>query len=317
MRKNILVLIPVEEEHKSYLSNCFPTGNFIYKSHSEATPGDVSSSEIIIGNIPYGLLKFADNLKWLQLESAGTGEYIKQDVLPENVILTNSSGAYGLAISEYMLGTTLMLFKNLHLYRDNQKFSKWEYRGNVNSLSGSIVLILGMGDIGSEYAKRVKLLGAYTIGIKRTKSLKPDYADELYTMGELKNVLPRADVLALSLPETHKTIKIINKDTLSIMKNNSIIINVGRGSAIDTEALCDAIEKQDIFGAALDVTDPEPLPPDHRLWKMENVIITPHVSGGYSLNHTHQSIVRIAGDNLKLYFKREKLKNIVSLTEGY
>ncbi len=317
MKTNILVLIPVEERHKSYFSSCYPEGNFIYSSHSKTTKEDVAKSQIIIGNVPCELLKFAKNLQFLQLESAGTGEYIKEGVLPANVILSNASGAYGLAISEYMLGTTLMLIKNLHLYRDNQKIPKWEYRGSVMSVSGSVVLILGLGDIGSEFAKRAKMLGAHTIGIKRTLTSRPDYIDELYTLDNLQSVLPRADILALSLPDTPKTRKIINKETLKLMKKSSVIINVGRGSAIDTDALCDAIESKYIFGAALDVTDPEPLPSNHRLWSMENVIITPHVSGGYSLQHTYEAIINICGENLKSIRENKSPENIVSLVEGY
>jgi phosphoglycerate dehydrogenase-like enzyme len=184
-------------------------------------------------------------------------------------------------------------------------------------MDGSIVLVIGLGDIGGSFAKRVKTLGAYTIGIRRSDFNKPEYLDELWGMDALRDLLPRADIAALSLPETPLTKKVLNRDTLSRMKQNSVIVNVGRGSAIDTEALCDALEKRQIHGAALDVTDPEPLPPDHRLWKLENAVITPHVSGGYSLKQTQEAVVRISGENIKAYLAGQPLSNVVDFAAGY
>ncbi len=101
------------------------------------------------------------------------------------------------------------------------------------------------------------------------------------------------------------------------MKDDAVLINVGRGNAIDTEALCDSLENGHLLGAALDVTDPEPLPKEHRLWKIKNVIITPHVSGGYRMGETHERIIKICEQNLEAYLKGDKLKNIVNRSIGY
>ena len=169
-------------------------------------------------------------------------------------------------------------------------------------------MIVGLGDIGGEFAKRLKALGAYTIGIRRKSTNKPDYLDELHQMEQLNDLLPKADIVALSLPATKLTNGIINKKTLSLMKKDAVIINVGRGTAIDTDALCDALEKGNLLGAALDVTDPEPLPSDHRLWKIKNAIITPHVSGGYSLEETRNRIVNISVENLEAFLRGKKMK---------
>lgn len=294
-----------------------PFAEFTYSSYKKVQLMQVQNANIIIGNPPVELLRGSEKLEWLQLNSAGAGNYIKAGVLSEKVILTNASGAYGLAISEYVIGVLLELYKNLHLYRDNQYESKWEYRGTVKTIWNSTILIVGVGDIGSELAKRVKALGAYTIGIKRTTSNKPDYLDELYLMDKLDDLLPRADVVSLSLPETDLTNKIINHKTLRLMKADAVLINVGRGNAIDTEALCDSLENGHLLGAALDVTDPEPLPKEHRLWKIKNVIITPHVSGGYRMGETHERIIKICEQNLEAYLKGDKIKNIVNRSIGY
>lgn len=318
--KNILVLIPVDNKHRKLLEEKAPFASFTYSNEKSVSVAQLQEAHIIIGNPPLGMLKDSmsnsfTNLEWLQLQSAGVGEYVK--ILPQDIVLTNASGAYGLAISEYMVGVLLELFKKLHIYRDNQLEAKWSYEGQVKSIYNSTALILGVGDIGSEFAKRVKALGAYTIGVKRRNSEKPDYLDELYTMEDLNELLPRADIVAMSLPGTKLTAKIINRETLKLMKKDAVIINVGRGSAIDTDALCDALEDGRLLGAALDVTDPEPLPRDHRLWKIKNAVITPHVSGGYSLQETYERIVKICADNLEAYMNGRELINIVNKSEGY
>jgi len=315
--KNILVLIPLKVEHKKLLEEKAPLECFTYSTFETVDLAQVQEANIIIGNPPIEMVKGSKKLNWLQLSSAGIGEYTKAKVLPDGVVLTNASGAYGLAISEYMLGVLLELYKNLHFYRDNQMESNWEYKGSVKSIYNSTVLVVGAGDIGSEFAKRVKALGAYTIGIRRKDSDKPSYLDELHFMDKIQELLPRADIVALSLPGTSITNRIINKETLQLMKQDSVLINVGRGTAIDTEALCDALENGKLLGAALDVTDPEPLPKEHRLWKIKNAIITPHVSGGNSLQETQERIIRISADNLEAFIEGRRLQNVVDCLAGY
>lgn len=317
MEKNILVLMPVNENHKKLLEEKAPNANFIYTDNKSVDAAQVQNANIIIGSPPVSMLKGSKDLQLLQLQSAGVGVYANKDVLPEGVVLTNASGAYGLAISEYMVGVLLELYKKLHLYRDNQEEGNWFYQGQVKSIYNSTALIVGLGDIGGEFGKRVKALGAYTIGIRRKDANKPEYLDELHFMDKLEELLPRADIVALSLPGTNLTNKIINENTLKLMKPDAVLINVGRGSTIDTEALCDALESGHLWGAALDVTDPEPLSKDHRLWKLKNAVITPHVSGGFSLQETHDRIIRISANNVEALLNNKPLGNVVDISAGY
>ncbi|WP_313560116.1 D-2-hydroxyacid dehydrogenase [Ruminiclostridium cellobioparum] len=314
---DIVVLMKLNDEQKRFLESEAPGCNFIYTKNEQLSEEQLKNAGVIIGNPPSEMLKLSKKLQLLQLFSAGVGDYAKEGVLPDRARLANASGAYGLAISEYMLGVLLELYKNLHIYRDNQAEGNWSYAGNVKGIFGSTALIVGLGDIGGEFASRLKALGAYTIGIRRTDSKKPDYLDELYLMDKLEDLLPRADIVALSLPETKLTNRVINKSTLQLFKKDAVLINVGRGSAIDTEALCDALENRQLLGAALDVTDPEPLPREHRLWKMKNAVITPHISGGFSLNETKERIVRIAAHNLKSLIEGKALMNVVDKEKGY
>ena len=155
------------------------------------------------------------------------------------------------------------------------------------------------------------------IGVRRTRREKPDYVDEVYTMDALSRLLPRADVVALSLPGYAATRGVIGKEELDRMKPGAVLLNVGRGTAVDTNALSDALYAGKLAGAGLDVTDPEPLPADHPIWDAPGALITPHVSGGYALKPTLEKILALSARNLERYEKGETLENMVDLTTGY
>lgn len=317
MEKKILVLLDLEPKHREYLESQAPQCQFIYKLKKDLQPGDLADVEIIIGNPPLDQLAEAKKLQWIQLETAGSDTYSKEGVLPQGALLTNATGAYGLAISEYMLGVLLGVYKNLYRYWDNQKAGLWKDEGKVKSIEGATVLIIGLGDIGSTFGKKMKALGAYVIGVRRKGTEKPDYVDELYLEDQIDALLPRADVVALSLPATAATYHLMDERRLELMKSDAVLINVGRGNAIDTEALVKALKSKTIMAACLDVTDPEPLPSNHPLWSLDNAIITPHVSGGDHLQETVERIIGICGRNLKAFLAGQPMENVVDLTTGY
>jgi phosphoglycerate dehydrogenase-like enzyme len=163
----------------------------------------------------------------------------------------------------------------------------------------------------------MKALGAYVIGVRRTAQPKSDYVDEVYLSGQLDDLLPRADIVALILPGIKETEGIINRDRLAKMKRGAVIVNAGRGSAIDTEALCDALESGQIGGAGLDVTSPEPLPEGHRLWKLEGAVITPHIAGGHHMPETAQHVMKLNLENAARFARGERLRSLVDLKTGY
>lgn len=317
MKKNILVVFPVDEAHKKILEKGAPNAEFVYAGNGEPDTQIIENANIIIGNPHRSLLKQTKKLEWLQLGSAGANLYVEDGVLPANVLLTNATGCFGLSISEYMISMVLNLFLKQSLYQKNQENHIWRDEGRVKSIYGSTALIIGLGNIGSEFAKRFKALGGYTIGVKRTDAVRPDFADELYLMDKLDDLLPRADVVALSLPETKETLRLFGVKKFALMKKGSILINVGRGTAIDTQALSDTLNSGHLGGAALDVTDPEPLPADHPLWDTKNLLLTPHVSGGLNLPETYERIIALCADNLERYISGEKLQNLVDFHTGY
>lgn len=315
--KNILVILPMSDQQKRDLEEQAPGSSFFYRTQQDLTPDLIRGAQVIIGGISPAQLAGADHLEWCQSASAGVKEYIASGHFPRQAVLTNATGAYGLAISEHMLGMLLSIQKKLNLYRDNQSRAYWHTEGSVTSIDGSRTLVIGLGDIGGSFARRMKALGSCTVGIKRHASAKPDYLDELHGPAALDEQLPLADIVALSLPETPETVCLLNRARLNTLKKNAIVLNVGRGNALDTEALCDLLASGHLQGAGLDVTDPEPLPPGHRLWSLQNAVITPHISGGFYLQATLDRIVGIATENLGRFMRGESLLNKIDFQTGY
>ena len=232
--KKILVVLPVSEGQKEKLEEYADKSCFTYTSYKKATEEMVKEADIIIGNIDPDLLEYAEHLEWLQLNSAGADAYVKRGVLPENVMLTNATGAYGPGVAEHMLAVLFSLQKKLHLYRDNQNQCEWYDEGEVMSLRGGCALIVGLGDIGLYFARLLRNFGYRIIGIKRRPGQVPQGVDELYTMDHLDELLPEADVVFSILPETKVTKNLFNARRFREMKNSAIFLNaeksMGRGS---------------------------------------------------------------------------------------
>ncbi len=312
----ILVTLPLNEKQRERLEGNFRHLTFCYCLQKDVTEEVIRDAEVILGNVNPAFLKFAEKLKWLQLNNAGT-EGFCDGVLPKEVILTNATGAYGLAISEHMIGVLFELQKKLNLYARNQREHIWKSEGHVRVIQGSRVLVIGMGDIGTAFAQKMKALGCRTVGIKRREGRKPEGVDDLYTTEHLERELPKADIVAMSLPGNQDTYHMMNRERLALMKKDAVLINVGRGITVDTDALVDALKEERIAGACLDVTDPEPLPADHPLWDMEQVILTPHISGGYALPETLEQILTICIENLECYLVKRPLRNLIDFRTGY
>lgn len=321
MPKHVLVALPLSDAQRSALQASVPEYEFIFAQTETVTLAQVLEADIIMGNVPVELICQNHHLEWFQSNFAGPDTYLVPGVLPEQCLVTNATGAYGLAISEWMLGLWLGLQKDLFLYRDRQTQHKWDaITRQVRPVAGSRVLCVGMGDIGSNFAMRAHALGAEVVGVRRSVrpgAPCPDYCLRVVPQSELDAELPQADLVALSLPGTPETLHMFDAARLARCKQGAILLNVGRGSTVDCLALADAVLSGHLFGAALDVTDPEPLPSDHPLWSEPNVIITPHISGRFSLAKTLDNIVEIFIHNLKLYAAGQPVDNQVSRTTHY
>ena len=272
-------------------------------------PSAVEGATVVLGSLPPDVLAATPTLKWLQTWSAGVDVYLKPGALPDGAMLTSAVGAYGPSVAEHLFACLLALMKRLPQYRDRQRGHSWTDLGMVKTLSGATVLVVGAGDIGQRFAALCQAMGAHTVGLKRTACPPPAGLDEVHALDGLDAWLPRADVVALALPQTPETVHLMDRRRLSLMKDDAILLNGGRGSAVDPQALAETLRAGRLWGAALDVTEPEPLPADSPLWDMDNLLLTPHVAGGLHLEGTRERIVAIALENLKRYLAGEPLKN--------
>lgn len=285
--------------------------------NGKVTTEDVQDCEIFFGMLPPELLRQAKSLKWLQCSFAGVDRYADQAQYAENIAITNASGAYGITISEHMVVTLLMLMRRMPEYHEMQKKREWYCVGQIKSVMNSVITVVGVGDIGSNFAKRVLPMGAFVRGVRRTEGPKPDFVDEIYTVDRLDEAITGADVVALCLPGTGETRRLFDRERMLKMKPGAILMNVGRGNAVDLSALDELLRSGHLGGAAIDVTEPEPLPPEHPLWTAPHALITPHISGNTSLPLTCDIIVDIFLDNLERYSKGQALQHLVNLKIGY
>lgn len=291
-----------------------------YFSTMDDVHAGIADCEILYGYYPAAVLKEAENLRWLATASAGVDTYLSDDVYahPDLVQLTNSAGSYGTTISEHMLMVILMLMRRMPEYTELVQNRQWKNIGAVRSIWGSRITIVGMGDIGTSLARRVKALGAaHVCGVRRTKKPADPAFDEVLTLDQLPEAVKDADVVALCVPATQETQGLLSKEIIDGLSPKTFVVNVGRGSAIDQPALVAALNEGRIAGAALDVMTPEPLPVDDPLYDAKAVILTPHISGNMSLGRTCDLNVDMFCRNLKRYFTGQPLHHLVDRSVGY
>jgi len=281
--------------------------------------GFADKVDVVFGEPDMKTIAAMPKLRWIQMTWAGANKYTSAPDYPRHIALTSASGAFGGVISEHIMAGLLALYKNLRAYRTQLQQGGWKLLAGDDSLEGKRALILGTGDIGSHTAKKLKAFGATTVGICRNARKAPECFDECYLVSALDDELPKADLVIIALPGTNETRGLMSKARIAKMKPNALFVNVGRGFVVDTDALTDALVNGKLRGAVLDVTDPEPLPTNHPLRQLENVILTPHVSGiSWGENdHTRRKIIRIFADNLQKDAQNEPLAHQIDLARGY
>lgn len=278
---------------------------------------DLKDCEVLMGYFPPAMLKEMPNLKWIQTPAAGVDKLCGDIYANDDVVLTNCSGAFGVAIAEYMMTGLLMLMRLMPAYMENQKNTVWKCMGTCRAVYGSTITVVGMGDIGSRFAHIAKAMGATIRGVRRTKGEKPADFDEVYTSDQLAEAVKGADAVVMSLPGTPATRGMLSREVIAQMEPQAILVNCGRGVTVDEEALIDALKEKKIAGAVLDVMQVEPLPAESPLWQLENVIVTPHISGHDDDPVNYQFMFEIFRKNLAHYAAKEPLEHVVDRKAGY
>lgn len=316
----ILAYFPLTDDHKETIKSLLPDVTIHEVRWPNLAQADVDAADVVFGNIPANMLDAAPNLKWVHLSSAGTDGYMY--LLDRGIVLTNATGAYNDSIAEIMLAFTGALCIGLPGYVRNQQQGLWKRNGWAKTILGSTVVILGCGNIGTAYAQRMHALGAYVIGVRRNAATCPEGVDEMVTMEQADRVLPRADIVAMIMPNTPETVNFMDARRIGLLKDGALLVNCGRGNALDPDALYDALISGKLDGAAIDVAYIEPLPPDDKLWNAPNLLITPHVAGGWrpggdSSPHMAKTVVDVFLKNLEAYVHDHPLPNAVDPMTGY
>lgn len=280
-------------------------------------------TEVLLTNpvVPDGIVEQAPALKWLQLTSAGVDRLLDAPVVRSHVVVTTASGIHAVPISEYVIGAMLAFAKGLPRSFRAQQERAWRPYW-PEELDAKTAGVLGMGAIGMRVMQIAGVLGMRVLALRRSVEQKmagaeagvPD-ADEVLPPSELRYLLAESDYVVVALPLTPETRGLIGEAQLRAMKPNAVIINIGRGAIIDEQALVRALKEGWIAGAALDVFQQEPLSPESELWGLENVIVTPHISGGTP--RYMERAVELFCDNLRRYTAGEPLRNVVDPARGY
>jgi phosphoglycerate dehydrogenase-like enzyme len=282
---------------------------------------EIGDADGYIGEITSAEVRAGKNLKWVGVMSAGVERVLfpadgTSDLRDSNIVLTNNKIVQGPEIADHALAMLLMLSRNLYLlYRNDQQqiWSPRPYHGI--ELSGKTAVVIGVGGIGTQIALRANAFGMTIIGVDREDKPFLPFVKKVVKPDQLDAVLPEADVVFISVPDTPQSHKMMGASQFALMKKNSYFIAVSRGGIYDMNGVVKALDEKRLAGAGVDVTDPEPLPKDHALWKFENAIITPHIAG-----RSDQDAGRMVGtiqENIRRFVAGKPLINVVDKKKGY
>lgn len=317
--RSFVICLPAPESHVAELRAAFPEVEFTTVERDDLSVALKTADAVAAWGVLEDALRGAPNLKWIHRGAAGVEDLMTQTLRDSDIILTNSSGVHASNIAEHVLAMMLSFARGLPSLSRAQRDRVWD--GNrletpVFELAGQTVLLAGVGDIGEAVAVRARALGMNTIGVRRRSAHpRPDAIDTMVSNDRLHEVLAPADHVVNSLPFTPQTERLFDAEAFAAMKDGAHFYNVGRGKTVDTDALIDALESGKIAGAGLDVTDPEPLPSDSRLWDLPNVILTAHTAG--RTPHMWERVFRLIETNLERYQSGDELLNVVDVDSGY
>jgi len=274
----------------------------------------VADAQVVFGEISREMFWVSKKLRWVQGKGAGVDGVLFPELVDSQVILTSTSGIHRIPISEMIMGMMLTLAKRLHRFTQFKLEARWQKLA-TEELWGKTMGLVGLGSVGMETAWKAKCFGMRVLALKRQRIRRPAYVDEVLSPEDLDYLLREADYLVVTVPLTRETHHMIGENELRLMKPTAYVVNISRGAVIDNKALIKALKEGWIAGAGLDVFEEEPLPEDSEFWKLENVVITPHVSGGSP--HYDERAVEVFFGNLRRYLDGKPLINVVDKKAGY
>ena len=319
MEKLLVNLPEFNETQRQMIRKAADLKNYtaVFFDETEDALSEAADASVILSGNP-ALVPAAKKLRWFCAPSAGVDHFVREwDAAPDQAILSNSSGAYGVTISEHIVLMLLELMRQREQYREIVSRREWVRNLPVRSILGSRITMLGTGDIGQETLKKLRgFRPACIVGVNRSGQNPGGMFDRVVPVSELTEVLPETEVLIMSLPGTKESTGLLSREMLSLLPDYAIIVNVGRGNSIDEEALLSELRLGRLF-AALDVFSTEPLPQDSPFWDCPNLLLTPHISGNMTLPYTVQRICELFLSDFERFFRGEKPERTVDIRRGY
>jgi phosphoglycerate dehydrogenase-like enzyme len=313
---NRVLVVGVSEEQLADLQKAVPQAD-LFTAEGDELVSKVLDADALIGTCDPELVRSGKKLRWVQVNSAGVSYCMYPELVDSDIVLTNAKIIQGPEISDHALALLLFLTRNLGKAFASMQAGEWNRQQAASSveLRGKTALVIGLGGIGTQVAERASAFGMKVLGIDPKDIPYINSVERVGKPDQLNSFLPSADVVFMCAPITPESSLMFDREEFSLMKKGAFFINVSRGKIVNTQALVEALRSGHLAGAGLDVTEPEPLPKDHPLWTLENVIITPHVAG--RSDGITQRRMELFGENLRRFEQDLPLRNVVDKQRGY
>jgi len=323
--KRIVVLLDERRKQTrpdaiNWLKEVAGDAEIVVAPSSRAAVEGLGEADVLLGICTHESLEAGKNLRYILNYTAGVDRCSGSPLAKQrDLLVTNMKRIYGPGIAEHTIAMMYSLTRKLHVWHERQMDEFWDRsavkRTDMWEVQDRTMLVVGLGGIGTEIARRASALGMKVIATRNSSRKGPDFVSYVGLSDELHELAAQADVVVNATPLTPKTTGMFNEAFFTSMKPGAYFINIGRGKSVVTEDLVEALESEHLGGAALDVVDPEPLPSGHELWTMPNVIITPHISAGSDAQMNRFWL--LVRENLRRYVNGEKMLNVVDLKRGY
>jgi phosphoglycerate dehydrogenase-like enzyme len=301
------------------LQSAAPGVEIVVVANRDEIAKQAAGADIVIGFCTPEVVAAGKSIRWIQLVTAGVENCVAiPGVRERDILVTNMQRIGGPIIAEHVMGMVLTFTRGIDVYLAAQPRGEWRRStppGRMAVVDGKTMLVVGLGGIGSEVAKRAHALGMKVTATRASGRTGPEFVSYVGLPDELTKLASEADFVVNTAPLTPQTTGIFDAAFFAKMKPSAYFINVARGRSVVTAALVDALNNKKIAGAGLDVTDPEPLPADHPLWKAPNVIITPHVANDSDVGYDAQ--IKVVRENLRRYIAGDRMLSVVDVQKGY
>jgi len=300
----------------------WPAMHIVHLPDYDRLPQELPDTDIFIGySLRAKQLLDAKKLKWIHSTAAGVAQLMYPELHDSGILVTNPSGIFSVPMAEHTMGLLVAMARNFPdsvRQQGRRRWSQqelWDMPQHLTELNGQVLLIVGFGSIGHELARRAKAFDMRVWGVSRSGKGDTSLAEKIVPVSQLQEVLPLADYVVVSAPETQETKHLVGAREIALMKSTARLINVARGSLVDQAALIAALQQRKLASAALDVTDPEAAPADDPIWQAPNLFLTPHTSAISDRLWPRQTALLL--ELLERWFDGRELFNQVDLRRGY